>query len=149
MTFSVKVGGVWAAATAFIKVGGAWKAVTPSVRVGGAWKTSPVPANPASVTPWSDIAAASPAINATNEDRAITWSGGGSRTVTFGVALSGGDVGARKNGAGGYASSQSITSGETIGFRYRPVGNNQSSTPVSVYVDGVLLETFNVSATGY
>lgn len=106
---------------------------------------------PASIaSPWSDIVYASPTTNGTNEDRAISW-GGGSRTITNNWAAGGtlqyrldsGSWTTYTQGGAGF----SMTSGQTLAWKYLDASN--INTNATVYVNGVALDTFAITVTGY
>lgn len=96
---------------------------------------------------WSSIGVTYPTNIANNEDRAITW-GGGARTITA-VSGSGGTLYYRIDGASwiAYSSGFSLTSGQTVAWRIQFGGNESAQT--NVYVQGVLLSSFNSSASGF
>lgn len=97
---------------------------------------------------WSAITFASPTSQGTNEDRAITW-GGGARTITTNWASGGTleyrlDSGSYVTYSGGF----SMTSGQTLGWRYQAGGSNVNAAS-QVSVNGVVLASHNIIVTGY
>lgn len=98
---------------------------------------------------WSDITVASPSTQGANEDRTISF-GGGLRNVTcsyagtqtLGYRI---DSGSYVTYSGGF----SLTSGQTLGWRYTASDNESPAVTVNVYVAGVLLDTFTVRAIGF
>lgn len=98
---------------------------------------------------WSDITVASPTTQSTNEDRTISF-GGGSRTITCDYA--GTQTLQYRLDSGTwttYSSGFSLTSGQTLGWRYQAGDNETPAVSVNVYVAGALLDTFTVRATGF
>lgn len=97
---------------------------------------------------WSDITDTFGPGGVTNEDRTITFIGP-ARTVTAASPPSGTlayriDSGSYVTYSGGF----SLTSGQTLGWRFAG-SENLVATPVPVSVNGALLDTFNISATGW
>lgn len=99
-------------------------------------------------TAWSAITFASPTTQATNEDRAITWSGG-ARTITNNWT-SGGTLQYRLDSGSyvNYTAGFSMTSGQTLGWRYQAGGSNINAVS-QVSVNGAVLGSFNIIVTGY
>lgn len=104
---------------------------------------------PASISsPWSDLVVAYPTDTDTTGARTITF-GSGSRTVTVtgeSVALS---LEYSINGGAwtDYTAGFSLTSGQTL--NWRGTFSQNSAGSCNVYVDGVLLDTFAKTATGF
>lgn len=101
---------------------------------------------------WSDISVVSPATQANNEDRTITWAGGGSRTVTTNWA-SGGTLAYRIDGGSWTTYTQggagfALSSGQTLAWRLTSSSNiNVGSSVVSV--GGIIIDTFTMQASGF
>ncbi len=95
---------------------------------------------------WSDLTASWPG-NATNEDRTITWAGGGSRTVS--VTYGGSNTLSYRIDSGSwvtYSAGFSFTSGQTLAWR--TTAEVTESTTVTVRVNGVPLDTFAINTVG-
>lgn len=98
---------------------------------------------------WSDITVTSPSTQSTNEDRTISF-GGGSRNVTCDYA--GTQTLQYRIDSGSYVTYSgafSVTSGQTVGWRYQAGANETPAVSVNVYVAGALLDTFTVRAIGF
>ena len=97
---------------------------------------------------WSAINLTWPTGNGTNEDRAISWDGGGTRNCDISTGSSGSFEYRINSGSWlSYSTAFAVSSGQTVGWRYTPVGDE--SATVNVTIDGVALTSFDVSATGY
>lgn len=97
---------------------------------------------------WSDINVTYPTTTGTNEDRAVNWSVGGSRTVTVTAGLSG-TLRYRIN-SGSYAPYSggfSLAAGDTIGWQMLYAGDENST--VTVFVNGTTLGDFDVIGSGW
>ena len=104
-------------------------------------------------SPWADISIVSPATQANNADEQVTWIGGaGTRTVKNSWASGGTleyrlDAGAwttYTQGGAGFA----ITHGQTLAWRMT-LSSNQTAVAAAVTVNGALLDTFQISASGF
>jgi|688.fasta_scaffold00779_34 hypothetical protein len=106
-------------------------------------------AGPASISSaWSAIDLVYTTVNGTNEDRTITWTGGGTRNIDYAGASFGTFEYRIDSGSWlSYSSPFALSSGQTVGWRYTPTGDE--SVTIEVNVDSVLLTSFGVSATGY
>lgn len=95
---------------------------------------------------WSDLAASNPSA-ASNEDRTITWAGGGSRTIS--VTYGGNNTLSYRIDSGSwttFSAGFSFTSGQTLAWR--TTSEATESTTVTVRVNGVPLDTFAINTTG-
>lgn len=104
----------------------------------------------ASLTAWSGIALTHPTISGTNEDRAITWSVGGARNISASFS-SVGTVSYRIDSGGytTYSGAFSLTSGQTLGWRYQNgIGDESETVTVTDASRGSVLGSFIVSKTG-
>lgn len=103
--------------------------------------------------PWADITVTFPTSSGTNSDLQISWVGAsGTRTVkhnwnsggTLEYRIDAGTWTTYTQGGSGFT----ITSGQTVAWRFTP-GGNFSAVDTEVRVDGVLLDTFQLSASGF
>lgn len=97
---------------------------------------------------WSDISVSFPPAGGTNEDRTVTWSIGGARTVT--ASYGGGGVLAYRIDSGtftNYAGGFSLSSGQSLGWRVT-FGTNEVGS-VSVSINGEALDSFAANASGF
>lgn len=103
-------------------------------------------------TPWSDISVVSPATQANNEDRQLSW-GGGSRTIknnwaagigTLEYRLDAGSWTTYTEGGAGF----SMTSGQTLAWRMTTSTDITLGNAV-VSVNGIAVDTFTIEASGF
>lgn len=105
---------------------------------------------------WSDIAIANPTISGTNEDNLIEWDLGLARTYVVAYYGTGAahyrlDSGPYVQITGGWSgTSFSISSGQTLGFKYATTANINETRYITVFdsATGVYLDSFNVSYSG-
>lgn len=101
---------------------------------------------------WSDIAVASPSTSGTNEDRTLTFAGA-ARNISASSSFSVGALQYRLDSGSwtAYGSAFSITSGQTLGWRWASVEGNQAQTAVTVLdaSRGAELDSFNLTSTGF
>lgn len=99
-----------------------------------AWAAMGEPALDAvSVTPWSDIIISGATVTGTNEDRTLTWAVGGARNISFSYTGTGTFEYRINSGSWvNYASAFSLSSGQTLGWRYTrdPGGDSGTATVV-------------------
>lgn len=103
-----------------------------------------------SLTAWSDINLAHPTISGTNEDRTLTWSVGGARNISANVPGVG-TLFYRINSGGytTYSAPFSLSSGQTLGWRYQNGSGDESET-ITVTDDAraAAIDSFFVTKTG-
>jgi len=103
-----------------------------------------------SLTPWSDIAISGGTIFGTNEDRTLTWSVGGARNISFAYDGSGTFQYRINSGSWvSYSSAFSLSSGQTLGWRYArdPGGDSGTATVVDDARSFATINTFLASYT--
>lgn len=105
------------------------------------------------IATWSDITVTFPTTSGTNEDRQINWTGGSPSRTLVNSWNSGGtleyriDAGAwttYTQGGAGF----SVNNGQTVGWRFTP-GGNYTAQNAAVRVGGVLVDTFQMSSSGF
>jgi len=97
---------------------------------------------------WSSLSANWPTFSQNNEDRTITWSAGGARTIAANYA-GGNNLQYRINSGTwvAYSAGFSLSSGQTVAWRV--LFSTDEFETVSVTENGRALGSFTVSASGY
>lgn len=155
MASHVRVGGSWSEVSEMhVRVGGSWQEVQEAwVRDGGVWRRFHQALDAASLSAgWSNIVLTYPTITGANEDRTISWTKGGARNVSLGFSIGlAGVIEYRLNSGSWttYSAPFSMSSGDTLGWRYTGSGGDESVT-ISVTDDaqGGTIGTFGVAITG-
>jgi hypothetical protein len=103
---------------------------------------------PIIVTPWSDITFSSPTTSGTSGDRTLSFSGG-ARNITVNNTA-GGTLEYRINSGAytTYSGAFSVTSGQTLGWRWTYIGNASGEAIISASIGGEFAR-FNLTATGF
>jgi hypothetical protein len=97
---------------------------------------------------WSDLNVAYPPANANNEDRTVSWTVGGSRTIAANYSGSNGTLSYRINSGAwtSYTAGFSLSSGQTLAWRL--VWSADEFGAFTVTENGRTLATIDYSATG-
>lgn len=97
---------------------------------------------------WSDLNRAYPPTAVNNEDRTVTWTVGGARTITANYS-GGGTLSYRINSGAwtDYTAGFSLSSSQTLAWRLAFGGDESGSFTVSE--NGRSLQTIGYSATGF
>lgn len=98
---------------------------------------------------WSDMTITWPGVVVTNEDRTVSWTVGGARTITA-EYFGSNNLRYRINSGSwiNYTAGFSLSSGQTLGWSFSAVSTNEFET-ITVKENTRTLDSFIIDASGY